>query len=114
MTGLPRRYYSYANFESFNNFNNLAAFMSVISIIVFLGQILFVVNFFYSIFKGRKLETSNPWDSNSLEWTAPIERVHGNWEGDIPEVYRWPYDYSVNGKAFTPQTVPLKDGEAAH
>ena len=116
MTGLPRRYYSYTNFESFNNFNNLAAFMSIVSIIVFLAQILFVVNYFYSIFKGRKLEGeyANPWDSNSLEWTAPVERIHGNWSGDIPEVHRWPYDYSVNGRAFTPQTEPLKDGEAAH
>ena len=116
MTGLPRRYYSYTNFESFNNFNNLAAFMSIVSIIVFLAQILFVVNFFYSIFKGRKLEGeyANPWDSNSLEWTAPVERLHGNWSGDIPEVHRWPYDYSTNGRAFTPQTEPLKPGEEAH
>ncbi len=116
MTGLPRRYYSYTNFESFNNFNNLAAFMSIVSIIVFLAQILFVVNFFYSIFKGRKLEGeyANPWDSNSLEWTAPVERIHGNWSGDIPEVHRWPYDYSTNGRAFTPQTEPLKTGEKAH
>jgi cytochrome c oxidase subunit 1 len=116
MTGLPRRYYSYANFDTFNNFNNLAAFMSIVAIVVFLAQLLFLVNFFYSIFKGRKLEGeyANPWDSNTLEWTAPVERLHGNWPGDIPEVYRWPYDYSVNGKPFTPQNVPLKDGEAAH
>ena len=116
MTGLPRRYYSYANFDTFNNFNNLAAFMSVVAIIVFLAQLLFVINFFYSIFKGRKLEGeyANPWDSNTLEWTAPVERIHGNWPGDIPEVHRWAYDYSVNGRAFTPQNEPLKPGEEAH
>ena len=116
MTGLPRRYYSYANFDTFNNFNNLAAFMSIFAIIVFLAQLLFLVNFFYSIFKGRKLEGeyANPWDSNTLEWTSPVERLHGNWPGEIPEVHRWAYDYSVNGRAFTPQNVPLKDGEVAH
>jgi cytochrome c oxidase subunit 1 len=90
--------------------------MSIVSVVVFLAQILFVVNFFYSIFKGRKLEGEycNPWDSNTLEWTAPVERLHGNWSGDIPEVHRWPYDYSVNGKDFTPQSEPLKTGEIAH
>jgi hypothetical protein len=32
--------------------------------------------------------------SNTLEWTAPMEHIHGNWPGEIPEVHRWPYDYS--------------------
>ncbi len=116
MTGLPRRYYSYGNFETFNNFNNLASFMSVVAIIVFLAQLLFVVNYFYSIFKGQKLEGeyANPWESNTLEWTAPVERMHGNWPGDIPTVYRWPYDYSTNGNDFNPQNIPLKPGEATH
>jgi len=123
MTGLPRRYYTYANFETFNNFNHLAAFISIAAIIVFLGQFVFVVNFFYSIFKGREVkgekredgyEYANPWGSTTLEWTAPVDRLHGNWPGDIPSVHRWPYDYSVNGKEFTVQTEPLKPGEVPH
>lgn len=116
MTGLPRRYYTYANFETFNNFNNLAAFMSVVAIIVFLAQLIFVVNFFYSIFKGRKVEGkyANPWGANTLEWTAPVERIHGNWDGDIPAVHRWPYDYSVAGKETNLQTEPAKPGEIPH
>lgn len=116
MTGLPRRYYTYANFETFNNFNNLAAFMTIVAIIVFLAQLLFVVNFFYSIFKGAKVEGeyANPWGANTLEWTAPVERLHGNWPGDIPHVYRWAYDYSTGGNETNPQNVPLKDGEVAH
>ncbi len=123
MTGLPRRYYSYANFETFNNFNFLAEFISIAAIIVFLGQLLFVINFFYSIFKGRPVEVErtedgyhygNPWGTTTLEWSAPIERLHGNWPGDIPEVHRWPYDYSVDGRSYIPQTEPLKPGEKAH
>jgi len=123
MTGLPRRYYTYANFETFNNFNFLAEFISIAAIIVFIGQLIFVVNFFYSIFKGRKVQAekvvdgysyANPWGTTTLEWTAPIERLHGNWPGDIPAVHRWPYDYSVNGREYIPQTEPLKPGEVAH
>jgi cytochrome c oxidase subunit I len=39
----------------------------------------------------------NPWRSNTLEWTTPVEHIHGNWPGEIPEVHRWPYDYSKPG-----------------
>lgn len=116
MTGLPRRYYTFANFETFNNFDNLLVFISVAAIIVFLAQILFIVNFFYSIFKGRKVEgeVCNPWGGTTLEWTAPVERLHGNWPGEIPTVHRWPYDYNTNGRDFIPQTEPLKAGEVEH
>jgi cytochrome c oxidase subunit 1 len=116
MTGLPRRYYTFANFETFNNFDSLVVFISVSAIIVFLAQILFIINFFYSIFKGRKVEgeVCNPWGGTTLEWTAPVERLHGNWPGEIPAVHRWPYDYNTNGRAFIPQTEPLKVGEVEH
>ena len=78
-------------------------------------QILFVFNFFYSIFKGSK-STQNPWKSNTLEWTAPIERIHGNWHGEIPTVHRWAYDYSKPGSDddFISQDTPLRDGEEEH
>lgn len=56
MTGLPRRYYTYANFETFNNFNSLAAFISIAAIIVFLAQLIFVVNFFVSKVVRLKLK----------------------------------------------------------
>ena len=123
MTGLPRRYYTFANFETFNNFNFLTQFISICAIVVFTAQILFVVNFFYSIFKGRKVDVErtedghtygNPWDGTTLEWTAPIERIHGNWPGEIPSVHRWPYDYSVNDKPYISQDTPLAPGEVEH
>ena len=55
----------------------------------------------------------NPWRANTLEWTTPVEHMHGNWPGPIPEVKRWPYDYSKPGKDedFCPQTVALEEGE---
>jgi cytochrome c oxidase subunit 1 len=57
------------------------------------------------MYKGRKCTESNPWQSNGLEWSTPVVPGHGNWEGDIPEVHRWPYDYNhPDEKAdFTPQ-----------
>ncbi len=60
--------------------------------------------------------SQNPWNANSLEWTTPVEHVHGNWVGEIPTVYRWPYDYSKPGKDkdFVPQNIPLDDNEEEH
>lgn len=116
MTGLPRRYYTFENFETFSNFDSLVVLISVAAIIAFCAQIIFVINFFYSIFKGRKLEGeyANPWGGTTLEWTAPVERLHGNWPGDLPTVHRWPYDYHVNDQDFIPQTTPLAPGEVEH
>lgn len=111
MVGLPRRYYSYENFETFGQFAKVNSFMSLFSIIVFVAQLVFVINFFYSIYKGRKVKSLNPWDSTTLEWTTPMRPGHGNWPGEIPEVHRWPYDYAKNGESFIPQTVPLREGE---
>ena len=56
------------------------------------------------------------WKSNTLEWTAPIERMHGNWPGELPVVKRWAYDYSKPGadEDFIPQTVPLEEDEEEH
>ncbi len=36
---------------------------------------------------------------------------YSNWPGDIPEVYRWPYDYSYNGREFIPQTEEVPAGQ---
>lgn len=113
LAGVPRRYYSNAAFETFNKFTDLNIFISTVAGISFCIQLLFIFNFFYSIWKGRKVKEKNPWRSNTLEWTTPINPGHGNWPGEIPEVHRWPYDYSKPGfeEDFVPQTVPLTQAE---
>ena len=112
LAGMPRRYYDYSIWESFKNFTSLNEFISIVAIIVFCAQIIFLVNFFYSVFKGRKVKSQNPWESNTLEWTAPIIPGHGNWPGEIPEVHRWAYDYGKDGTVFIPQDVPVGEHES--
>ena len=114
LAGMPRRYMDYSNWISFNQFGDLNRFISTVAMITFAVQVLFVFNFFYSIFKGRRVMTRNPWGATTLEWTAPIRPGHGNWPGEIPEVYRWPYDYAKDGRDFIPQTEPLGANESAH
>ncbi|MBK8426030.1 MAG: cbb3-type cytochrome c oxidase subunit I [Lewinellaceae bacterium] len=114
LAGVPRRYYSIDNFESFKHFTDLNKFITVAAIVVFFLQLLFIINFFYSIFSGRKMTVKNPWGANTLEWTTPIETGHGNWPGKLPTVQRWAYDYGKNGEEFVPQYIPLKEGEHDH
>jgi cytochrome c oxidase subunit 1 len=114
LAGMPRRYTDWSNWQSFNQFQDMNRFISTVAMIVFAVQILFVFNFFYSIFKGRKVTSTNPWGANTLEWTTPINPGHGNWPGDIPEVHRWAYDYSKDGREFIPQTEPIGAEESKH
>ena len=123
MAGVPRRYYENTAFPMFDELTNLQVLITVFAIIAALVQLVFVYNFISSIYFGKKA-TQNPWSSNTLEWTTPVEHIHGNWPGEIPEVHRWAYDYSKTGKSgeyiipgqdFIPQTEPLgPDEEVLH
>jgi len=111
MAGVPRRYYRFDSFDAFSVFDDTNKFITIAAIITFFAQIMFVVNFFWSMYKGKKVTVANPWGANTLEWTTPIEAGHGNWPGKIPTVQRWAYDYGKDGIEFTQQHVPLRDGE---
>ena len=67
---------------------------------------------YHSMYRGKKQTNMNPWEATTLEWTAPINAGHGNWEGPIPHVHRWPYDLSrYEDREFVMQTEPLAEGE---
>ncbi|MBG6060384.1 cytochrome c oxidase subunit 1 [Flavobacterium sp. CG_9.1] len=112
LAGLPRRYYTNTNFPLFDDLQNVNVLITTFALIGGAFQLVFLYNFFVSIFYGKK-SVMNPWKSNTLEWTAPVEHIHGNWPGALPEVYRWPYDYSnpAHDVDFVPQNVPMKEGE---
>ncbi len=112
MAGLPRRYYTNSEFPLFDDLADVNVIITLFAIVGGAFQLVFLYNFFGSIFFGKKAP-QNPWRSNTLEWTAPVEHMHGNWPGEIPHVHRWAYDYSKPGHDddFVPQNVPMKDGE---
>lgn len=120
LAGAPRRYYDFSSYGEFNDSSyqmimDLNVIITIFAIIAAFGQLIFAFNFFYSIFRGAK-SPQNPWRSTTLEWTTPVEHMHGNWPGELPIVYRWPYDYSKPGSEvdFIPQNVPLAEGEEEH
>lgn len=116
MAGLPRRYYTNTAFPLFDDLHDVNVLITIFALVGGAFQLVFIWNFFHSMFYGKKAE-QNPWKSTTLEWTAPVEHIHGNWPGEIPEVHRWAYDYSKPGheEDFVPQTVPYgPDEEKLH
>lgn len=116
LNGVPRRYYAFTHLEDIEYYPDLNEFITVASFIVFAAQIIFLFNFFYSMARGRRAP-QNPWQANTLEWTtkAGMPPEH-NWEGPVPHVHRWPYDYSKPGadKDYIPQNIPLSDTESSN
>ena len=112
MAGLPRRYYTNTAFPYFDDLADINVLITVFALVTGLAQLIFLYNFIHSMYFGKKAE-KNPWKSNTLEWTAPVEHIHGNWPGKIPEVYRWAYDYSKPGKKedYVPQSIPIAKEE---
>ncbi|HET7152233.1 MAG TPA: cbb3-type cytochrome c oxidase subunit I [Candidatus Kapabacteria bacterium] len=106
LAGVSRRLYDggaqYAHAQGVLYLNNV---MSIAAWIMALFQIVFIVNFFWSLKKGKEAG-ENPWEATTLDWAAtPTPPVaHGNFVV-APEAYRGPYEYSVPGssKDFTPQ-----------
>ena len=115
LAGAPRRYYDSSSFDFLDSVMDLQPIISTFAIVGSLSQLIFLFNFFYSIFRGQDA-TQNPWKGNTLEWTTPVEHIHGNWHGALPEVHRWAYDYSnpAHEEDFVLQTTPLKKGETPH
>ncbi|GFR68687.1 cytochrome c oxidase subunit 1 [Elysia marginata] len=119
MAGLPRRYYTNTAFPMFDDLQDINVLITIFVFLAAFANIIFLYNFIHSIFYGERTP-QNPWKSNTLEWTAETKHIHGNWQGEIPSVHRWPYDYSKVDKEgkdilpnqdFVPQTVPIQKGE---
>jgi len=112
LAGHMRRIYDPYQYPFLKHLQGINEFITISAIILGTSQILFFVNFFWSAFAGKKA-SANPWNANGLEWTTPSPPPHGNWPGEIPEVHRWPYDYSVPGAA-TDHVMQHEAAPAAH
>ena len=106
VAGMPRRIYDYTQYAHLAHVGGLNRMMSVSAFILFAAQLLFIVNFFWSLFRGKPAG-ANPWEANTLEWMTSSPPPHGNF-ATTPTVYHGPYEYSVPGrpKDWLPQTEP--------
>jgi cytochrome c oxidase subunit 1 len=116
MGGMMRRIYDPTQYEFLKPWQPLNIFVSHSAFLLGATQIIFMLNFLISIFRGKKVGR-NPWQANTLEWVAPSPPGHGNFE-TIPTVYRGPYEYSSpeSVEDYLPQDVPapLPAGSPAH
>ncbi len=95
--GSPRRIYELSSYEMLKPLQPLHVVATVSAIVLLLAQIPFLVNFFYSMVRGR-MAGKNPWHANTLEWTVDSPPHHPNFAVP-PRVFRDPYEYSVPGAA---------------
>src|SRR6266481_406689 len=85
----------------------LQRFITIAAFITIASQFIFVVNLFWSMFKGAKAN-DNPWEATTLEWITATPPPHDNFGGRTPVVNNGPYEYSVPGapRDFVMQTDP--------
>jgi cytochrome c oxidase subunit 1 len=104
--GMPRRIYDYTQYKHLAHVGGLNQLISVAAFILLAAQGLFIVNFLWSLWRGRPAG-ENPWEANTLEWITPSPPAHGNFAA-TPTVHRGPYEYSVPGRRedWWPQHVP--------
>ena len=104
--GQHRRIWDFTVFQDLARFQDIRVLATVALLVMLSFQIVFLFNFFWSMFKGPVAE-KNPWKANTLEWTADSPPPHGNW-AELPTVYRGPYEYSVPGRDedYWPQNEP--------
>src|SRR5438105_1968508 len=68
--GHMRRIYDPTQYDFLKAFQPMNTFITYGALILGAGQLILIVNFFWSMFAG-KVAGKNPWQANTLEWEAP-------------------------------------------
>src|SRR5580700_6793133 len=107
LAGQPRRYSQLTELNYLHPLIPLNTFITYAAIITVTAQFIFVINLFWSMFKGPKA-SDNPWEATTLEWTTATPPPHDNFGGHTPVVNHGPYEYSVPGapRDYIMQTDP--------
>src|ERR1051325_10216200 len=107
MAGQTRRYSQFTEVAYQTKLLPLQMFMTWAAVITIAAQFIFLINLFWSMFKGPKA-SDNPWESTTLEWTTTTPPPHDNFGGVTPVVHHGPYEYGVPGAAkdYVMQTDP--------
>jgi cytochrome c oxidase subunit I len=107
IAGGTRRYSQYTEVAYLTKLMPIHQFMTYAAIITISAQFIFVINLFWSMFKGPKA-SDNPWESTTLEWITATPPPHDNFGGVTPVVHNGPYEYGVPGMArdYVMQTDP--------
>jgi cytochrome c oxidase subunit 1 len=91
--GHMRRLYNPMQYDFLQPLQPINELITTFAWIMGFTQFLLIVNVVWSLWKGPRAG-KNPWQANTLEWTATSPPPHGNFSTP-PVVYRGPYEYSV-------------------
>ena len=110
--GMMRRISNPMQYEFLKPMEPLNMFITLMAILLIVSQVVFAVNFFWSLARGE-VASDNPWSANTLEWSTSSPPPHENFL-TAPAVYRWPYDYSYPDREedWLPQDQPVPDSIA--
>jgi cytochrome c oxidase subunit 1 len=105
--GHMRRIYDPNTYEFLRPLQPMNTFITISAFLLFLAQLPFAWNFFWSLRKGAPADR-NPWRDNGLEWQTSSPPPHGNFER-TPTVLHGPYEFSHPDAAedYLPQNQPL-------
>jgi cytochrome c oxidase subunit 1 len=98
MAGVSRRLYDQTFYTHGQAVQDLTIISSWSAWALGLAQVFFIINFFWSVFAGKRVTSDNPWEATTLEWATPTPPPHGNFTTE-PRVHRGPYEYSVPGRS---------------
>jgi len=112
--GHMRRIYNPTQYDFLKPIQHWNVIITIGALCLGASQLVFVFNFFKSLVAGQKAPR-NPWHANTLEWEAPTPPPHGNFPGELPTVYRGPYEYSspLVSEDYLPQAQRLEPQAAA-
>ena len=90
--GMQRRLYDPSVYDFLKPLLPLNRAISHAAYLLGAAQLIFVVNFFWSLARGRRA-AANPWEVGTLEWTVASPPPHHNFDR-IPIVVRGPHELS--------------------
>ncbi|MHC4392039.1 MAG: cytochrome c oxidase subunit I [Planctomycetota bacterium] len=109
--GMPRRLMDPSRYPYLQHLTGLNEFMTISALLLGAAQLIFIFNFLWTLAFGEKVE-GNVWEATTLEWTdTPNPPGHGNFIGDLPRVYRGPYEYAspLVTEDYLPQSRNLEE-----
>jgi len=85
--------------------SSIRAFITFAILLTVGAQVLFLINFFWSLFRGKEVKKFNPWHATTLEWSVSSPPPSDDFGDYDPVVYRGAYEFSVPDVAedFVPQ-----------
>jgi len=93
---------------------SVRSFITFAMLLTVSAQLLFLINFLWSLFRGARIWEANPWRATTLEWSVASPAPADDFGARKPVVYRGAYEFSAGlATDFVPQDLaPDQTAEA--